>query len=72
VLKVKTIAIQKRQTNITLMTLGARERTFKAFKIIIALLSYTPIQISHVRISQSNCQVSGPEVTLKSNSQRFL
>jgi len=47
--KTTTIAIQRGQTNTTLMTIGGTRIVHSKLRIIIALLSYTPIKISHVR-----------------------
>jgi len=47
--KNQTIAIQTGQTNTALMTVGGARIVHSKHDIIIALLIYTPIQISHVR-----------------------
>jgi len=56
---VKTFAIQKGTNKHNINDVGGREIVHSKHKFIIAHLRYTPIQLSHVRGSQSNCQVSG-------------
>jgi len=62
---VKRLQFRKGQTNTNINDLGgARDSTLKA-KIHHFPLSYKPMQINHVRVSQSNCYVSGVGVTKK-------
>jgi len=70
VLSKKSLQFRKGTNKYNINDVGGHEIVHSKHKFIIALLRYTPIQLSHVRGSQSNCQVSGTCVT-KSNFQRF-
>jgi len=66
----KTFAIQKGTNIHNINDNWGREIVHSKLKIIIALLCYTPIQLSIVGLLQMSCQFSG-QVLPKSNFQRF-
>jgi len=68
--KNQTIAIQRGQTNTTLITIGARESTFKAKNHHCPLKSYTNTNKPRQKLFRVTAKLVGL-VLLKSNFQRF-